>query len=175
MDYEYTLADLSLGQVVADNTTVTMESETKLTIADHTLPISYGHIILFGLNNVVIPALDPWSHSIEELLNHYLNCTSIGYGLSDYIGFGSPGLYESACQTGLAAVSSIIEGGILSIDDTGAAMLIHGDTKPLDTNSDRVVDKLSTGLWEGTMTFGPLTSVLAKPAQKFVGTRRAIP
>jgi hypothetical protein len=173
--YEYSLAELSMGTVVAENISVTLDGETKIAIAEHELPVSYGHLMLFALDNVIIPNLDPFAHDLRSLFQGMVDCYEIGWSISDYVGFGSPATYEAACDAALGVAAGAIESQILAIDDTGSALHIHGDAKPLDNTSDRKVDKLTGGLWEGTMTFGPLTSTLAKPNQKFTGKKMGLP
>lgn len=173
--YEYTMAELSMSEVVSNDIQAGLVAETKLTVGDHTLPVSYGAMLMFALDHIIIPAIDPWSHSLEELFNAYVDCATIGWTISDYVGWGSPGLYESACQTALAAAAAYVEDQIRGIDGTATALVIHGEAKPVDTNGDRTVDKLQGGLWEGVIQFGSLESVLAKPDQKFVGERIGVP
>lgn len=173
--YEYTMAELSLPNVTANGLAVGLQGETRLTVGEHTLPFSYGAVMIFALNNVIIPAIDPWSHSLEELFLNNVDCYTIGWEIADYVGFGSPGLYEAACQTALATAAAYIQDQIKSIDSTATAFVIEGEAKPMDTNNDRTVDKLSGGLWEGVMKFGSLDSQLAKPNQKFVGERIGLP
>lgn len=172
--YEYTMAELDLGVVTAEGLQCSLEGETQVLIGDHSLPLSYGRIVLFGLNHVLIPMIDPWSSSIEDLLHYYLDCYSIGAEMSDYIGFGSADFYESVCDTALAAAASYVEEQITSIDGTATSLDVHGEAHPQDTNGDRKVDKLTSGLWEGTMNFGSVSSTLAKPNQRFTGQRMGI-
>lgn len=173
--YEYAAADLDLGTIVAENVPVALEGELKVTIGDHTLPVSYGRMILFALNNVIIPQIDPFASSLEELLRNFVDCAAVGQTMYDYVGIGTPGLYESACLTGIAGLSAFVTDQILSLDDTATSLVIHGDAKPRDGNGDRKVEKLENGLWEGKMTFGSIESTLAKPNQKFLGTRMELP
>ncbi len=172
--YEYTMAELDLGNVTAEGLQCSLVGETQILIGDHSLPLSYGRILLFGLNHVLIPIIDPWSSSLEDLLHYYIDCYSIGAEMSDYIGFGSASFYESVCDTALAAASAYVEEQITSIDGTATTLAIHGEAHPQDTNSDRKVDKLTNGLWEGAMNFGSVSSTLAKPDQRFTGQRMGI-
>jgi hypothetical protein len=120
---------------------------------------------------VIIPQLDPWAHNLTELLLDNVDCASVGQAISDYVGIGSPGTYQAACDAGLQFAGGFVEQKILSLDSTAAALAIHGEAKPIDATGDGKVDKLSGGLWEGNFVFGPAGSVLAKPDQKFIGTR----
>jgi hypothetical protein len=169
--FEYSMAELSLGESKAENLAVTLETENKLVIADHELPVSYGHVILFALNNVIIPQIDPWATNLRELLEGLVDCYEVGYAISDYVGIGSPGTYEAACHAGLGFAAGYIEAKILEIDDAATALAIHGEAKPMDTSGDRKVDKLSNGLWEGQLKVGSTGSLLAKPNQKFSGQK----
>jgi ribosomal protein S15P/S13E len=168
------MAELDLGVVTAEGLQCSLVGETQLLIGDHSLPLSYGRILLFGLNHVLIPIIDPWSSSLEDLLHYYIDCYSLGAEMSDYIGFGSADFYESICDTALAAASAYVEEQITSIDGTATTLAIHGEAHPQDTNADRKVDKLTNGLWEGAMNFGSVSSTLAKPDQRFTGQRMGI-
>lgn len=170
VEYDYTMAELDLGIVEADGLTCSLE-DNRLMIGDHDLPLSYGRILLFALNNVLIPALDPWSDSLSDLLIYYVDCYSLSYDIADYVGIGSPGLYESACETALTVAAAYIEDQIEGLDGTASSLAIHGDARVSDDNQDGKVDKLTNGLWEGQMNFGPVASTLAKPDQKFIGKR----
>jgi hypothetical protein len=132
-------------------------------------------MIMVALNEIIIPSVDPTAANLEELLSNLVNCYAVGVELADYIGFGSPGLYEGACELGLAAAASEIENQIRSIDDTAMMLSIHGDAKPQDTNTDRKVDVLQNGHWEGTLSYGGTPAQLVRDDNTFRGTRMAIP
>lgn len=170
--HEYSMSELDLGTSKADGVTVTLEGEALVRVGEHRLPVSYGRVLLFALNNVIIPAVDPWAHDLKELLGDLIDCAAVGQAISDYVGIGSPGVYQVACTGALGAAAGFVESKLLSIDGTAAALVVKGEAKPQDVTGDRQVDKLAGGLWEGQMTFGSLgASTLAKPNQKFVGAR----
>jgi hypothetical protein len=175
IDYTYTMGELSLTNIVVEQVPFLLDGETKVVVGEHSFPLSYGSMIMVALNEIIIPSVDPTAANLEELLSNLVNCYAVGVELADYIGFGSPGLYEGACELGLAAAASEIENQIRSIDDTAMMLSIHGDAKPQDTNTDRKVDVLQNGHWEGTLSYGGTPAQLVRDDNTFRGTRMAIP
>jgi len=174
-DYSWSMADLSMENIVVENVPFRMENETKVYVGEHSFPLSYGSIVMLALNEVIIPMIDPFATNLYELLEGLVDCYSIGAQLSDLLGFGSPSLYEGACEIGLSAAATEIENQIRSIDDAGVLLTISGDAKPQDTNTDRKVDVLTGGLWEGTISYAGTPAALARPNNTFRGERMAIP
>ncbi len=168
---KYTLAELNMDPVVADNIPVALITPNDLQIADHTLGLNYGAMAVFAINNLLIPALDPFANDLTEALSDLIDCYSIGQQVASYVGVGDASLYESACDSAIAAGAAVIEGKISDLGGTGSSFEIHGDSRPVDTDGDSLVDQLADGEWEGTLHLGPASSVLAKPDQQFIGTR----
>jgi hypothetical protein len=170
--YSYTLADLGISNVSAQNIAVTADPMTgDMTIADHSLGLSYGKVVVYALDHLVIPMIDGFASNLTDLLKDEVPCASISVDIANYVGIGDPSLYESACDTALDFAGAYVEGKISDLGGTASAFKIHGTTKGVDTNHDNSVDKLQDGLWEGVLDFTVTQSTLAKPDQKFVGTR----
>ncbi len=174
-DYAFALADYGMENIVVEDVPVLMANETNLTIGEHSFTLSYGSLIMLALEQVIIPSIDPFATNLNELLEGLVDCTAVGVEIADFIGFGSPGLYEGACEIGLAAASSEIENQIRSIDGAGLVLTVSGDAKPQDTNTDRKVDVLFGGLWEGTISYAGTPAALVRPDNTFRGERMAIP
>ena len=182
VSYDFTMAELELGESMADGISVGLVGTTKMEIGDHTLPFAYGRVLVFALNNVIIPLIDPFASDLGDVLANRVNCYQIGwevyefvaYNVGDFFGILSPGLFESACEAGLDAAGNAIEAQLAGIGGEGAAFVIHGDARIADTNLDHKVDVLRTGLWEGVFRLGGAESLLARPDQKFTGTRRGL-
>lgn len=173
--YTYDMADIGLAPMVAEQVTFRMENETKVHVGEHAYQLSYGAMIMIALEEIIIPMVDPFATDIEELLGNLVNCSALGIELADLIGFGSPGLYEGACLIGLSAAASEIENQIRGIDDAGLVLTISGEAKPQDTNTDRNVDVLFGGLWEGTVSYAGTPATLSRPDNTFRGDRMAVP
>jgi len=175
IEYKYTMAELSMTNIVVQDVSILMESENKLAVADHSFPLSYGSVIMVALNEIIIPLIDPFASNLEELLSNLVNCYAVGIEVADFIGFGSPGLYEGACEIGLSAAASELENQIRAIDDEAMVLSIHGDARPMDTNTDRKVDVLQNGHWEGTISYAGTPATLVRDDNTFRGERMAIP
>jgi hypothetical protein len=169
--YDYTMSEMGMSELTAEGINISLSPSHTLSIADHSFPMSYGQIVLYALNNLVIPLIDPWASNIKELLLNYIDCYSVSYDIYDFVGAGSPTLYEAACQTGVEFAAALIEGKIAEIGQNGTSLTIRGDAKAMDTNADNTADRFQTGLWEGSVNFGITQSTLARPEQKFIGER----
>lgn len=172
----FSMPELSMTDIPIENVAFSKSADdTKVTIGEHGFPLSYGTMLVVALNEVIIPQIVPGADNLPELLLHYINCTEVGNTLADEIGFGSPSLYEGACELGLNAAGFAIEAQLRSIDGEAVVVTIHGDARPVDNNTDRKVDVLQNGLWEGTISYAGTPATLARPDNKFRGDRMAIP
>jgi hypothetical protein len=167
---EKTLGELDMDNIVIDKIPVTLASDSKLVVGDEDIALSYGKLIVAALDNVVIPLLDPAASNLEELLTDIVPCDTIADKIEEKTGIGAS-FWESLCSTGLKAGSAIVEGELGRLGDAATAFRIHGEVRPVDNNSDRKVDLLVGGLWEGQLTLAGQPAVLAKPMQTFSGTR----
>jgi hypothetical protein len=173
--YEYSMADLGLGEVKAENVGVTAAPD-KIVIAEHALAVPYGQLLVFVLNQVVIPTIEPFADSVEDVLSAQIDCAEIGWRIWIETDTGTAGMYQAACQSALASASDAIEDEIRGLDaNGGTSLILHGDARPADTNADAMVDQLTMGLWEGTFRVGGAEAALARPDQKFLGERMATP
>jgi len=170
-DYTFSMADIGEEDIVVSNVAFRMNSETKVIIGEHSFPLSYGSVLMLALNQVIIPLIDPRASDLYELLEGMVDCYAVGVEVANYVGFGSPSLYEGACTVGLAAVASEIEMDIRDIDSAGVVLTISGDATPQDTNTDRKVDVLRGGQWEGTISYGDTQATLARPDNTFRAER----
>ena len=85
----------------------TLDATGKLDIAEHKLPLSYGKVLRLGLDEVIIPALDPNATNLNELLADLVNCQAVGQAINDALaqqfGFGGgAGTWQTACTAGLS-------------------------------------------------------------------------
>jgi hypothetical protein len=58
----------AMMDVSAANVGITLDATGKLDIADHKLPLSYGKVLHLGLDEMLIPAIDPTATSLQTLL-----------------------------------------------------------------------------------------------------------
>ena len=165
------LAEMSMDYVVAENVPVTRTGDTAITIGDHALPVSYGRALVYMVRNIVIALIDPWARNLTEFLQDIVDCDSLGEKIADEVGFGSAGIYSSACNTALAFAGNYLEGKLGEVGGTATGFKLHGSARIQDSNSDKKVDKIVGGEWEGRLDIGPDAATLARPRQTFLGNR----
>ncbi|MBI4508836.1 MAG: hypothetical protein HY698_04320 [Deltaproteobacteria bacterium] len=169
---EYSVEEVGLGQIVARDVAVSPGELDAISVGEHALNISYGSMLRFALNRVLIPLIDPTSDTLAELLSALIDCRSLGRELSSTIGYDVTGTFTAACRVGILASSTFIDKQLDQVDGNASSMVLEGEARATDSNTDRTVDKLHSGLWEGELKLGPITSVLAKPVQTFHGERK---
>jgi hypothetical protein len=165
------LAEMSIDYVVTDNVPVTRTGDTAITIGDHALPVSYGKALVYMVRNIVIALIDPWARNLTEFLQDIVDCDALGEKIADEVGFGSAGIYSSACNTALAFAGNYLEGKLGEVGGTATGFNLHGSARIQDSNGDKKIDKIVGGEWEGRLDIGPDAATLARPMQTFLGNR----
>jgi hypothetical protein len=167
--YDYSAAQMGLTFENVGPTGAALQSgKRELGIDRHRLELPYGEILLFGLDKVVAPSVDPFASSFAHLLANLIDCTAIGKAIADELPIGSASVYKAACEAGVAAgVSSITA----DIADMQAELFIKGAADLVDGNKDNKVERLANGEWEGELVFDAGPVVLQRPDHRFVGTR----
>ncbi len=136
--------DLIAGQYTA------MISYDKMVIVTHPIEINYGKLILFVINNMLLPAISSFN-SLTDLLYSIIDCAAIANGfvgsILSNIGVNQATL-EGFCNTAETFILGPIEGliGNLALD---SRLRIHGQCRMVDENDDLIVDKLVEGQWWG--------------------------
>jgi hypothetical protein len=125
----------------------------RFELGAHEFPFSYGTILMVALEQIIIPLINDSATDLESLLTDLVDCAAIGDAVSDYLGFGTPGLYEGGCLLGLEAAAGYVEGLILSLDSNAMVLGINGSARWIDSNNDHRVDVLQGGTWEGNMSY----------------------
>ena len=171
--YTFSMADLGMTNLTANPGTFRMDGETDIYIGQHSFPLSYGSILMVVLENVIIPSIDPTADNLAELLTGLVNCEAVGVEIADFVGFGSENFYNGACELGITAAAGFIEDQIRGLDSTGMELIISGEAKPMDTNTDRKVDTLRSGIWNGNVEYANQPAPLSNST--FRGERQAVP
>jgi hypothetical protein len=162
-------ADHDIDDVNASGIYLRVENESHVTIGAHTMALPYGKIARLALDLAVIPAIDPNAAGLADLLDNVVDCQRIGASVSTALGVGSPALYAGACLAGLDKAADVIYDQLVD-SDTKLDLHLTGLSRASDTNQDYKIDKLSAGVWTGTMTYATDDAPLAQPAT-YVGTR----
>lgn len=162
-------ADADIDDIVVENVFVGLESNARVTVGEHAIPLPYGRIVRLGLDTAIIPAIDPDAHDLSDLLDDLVNCQAVGTSIASELGFGSATFWAGACDAGLdGAANALYEQMVPSTSVLD--LQLTGSARALDANDDWKVDKLSSGIWSGTMTYDGIDAELAQPAT-FTATR----
>jgi hypothetical protein len=164
---DYAFANYHLPNITVGNVAVTMDETGQLTIAAHDLPLAYGKLLRLGLDAVIIPAIDSSAHNLNELLAHLVDCQAIGNGIAGvlHLSFVAAPI-TAACGLGLNAGAGFVYAKIDAIDGNALKFGLSGAVRGQDTNGDRKIDKLQSGAWSGTLTYGASPTPLV-PASFF--------
>ena len=167
-------ADNAIAAVTANNVAVSLDAYGKLEISEHKLPLSYGKVLRLGLDEVVIPALDPQATNLNTLLTNLVDCQAVGVAineaLTEQFGYGGgAGTWQSACTAGLNYGAQTIYTKLNGIDASALEFGLAGTAKALDANKDSKVDTIQTGKWTGTLSYSGTPAPLA--AATFSGSR----
>lgn len=124
----------------------------------HTLDLQYGRLILFVLDNLILPAIADGAHRLRDALLNLANCPGFANGITGGddclrlagICVADRDTIEGWCSTvvGVAgdAAESIIGG--LSLD---TRLSLSGHMTFVEETSDLSVDTLTDGVWEGVI------------------------
>lgn len=158
--HNYAFVDYDVDNIVATSLPVTLDATKKLSIGQHQFPIPYGTVFRIGLDEAIIPAIDPGSNNLGELLNSLVDCQAVGQEIADALGFGGSAIYAGACVLGLNAAADAMYDQIAGIDASALDFDIAGISKTVDSDSDYDVDLLQSGTWTGTLGYSGETAPL---------------
>ncbi len=166
---DYAFANYGMANVVVNNVAVTVDATGQLTIAAHNLPIAYGRVLRLALDAAIIPLLDNDARNLNELFAHLINCDTVGDFIHDRFVIVPASAVSAVCSLGLDAGAGFIYAKIESIDATALSFGLSGTARAQDTNNDRKIDKIQSGAWSGTLTYGARPAPLLPAA--FFGER----
>lgn len=166
-----TLASLNMDNIVVEHIPLVLTGETSLSIADHSIPMSYGAMIVAAVDNVVVPIITPRAIGLREMLTDLIDCNMVGDAIYEELNILDGDFYEGLCGVAINAGAEILEGKLRTLGGTASEFKIHGTVRPVDANNDRTVESLGFGEWEGVLMLGGERGTLAKPNQKFTGQR----
>jgi len=156
---EFSLQDLADSDVPLDLITGQFNgmiaNYDKLIIETHTINLNYGKLILFVINEILLPAVSDFN-SIEDLIYSIIDCQAIADGfvgdVLEGIGVDKDQVKDS-CTSVVGVFVSPIEEMIdgLALD---SKLRVSGNCQMLDENDDLIVDKLIKGIWKGHVEIG---------------------
>jgi hypothetical protein len=173
IESDHAFADYSMQNIVVQNVGVTLAKDGKFGVAQHTVPLSYGRILHIGMDEVLIPMIDPTAQNLGQLLQHQVNCPALAAYVASQLPIGGfTGALTTACNAGLVVAANKIYEKIDGIDGSALQLGLTGDARALDSNNDDKIDKIQTGTWAGTSTYGTASAPLA--GATFFGSRMGV-
>jgi hypothetical protein len=169
--YTFANDDLNVDDQNVTGLSFHMENENRVFIGAHQFDVPYGALLLVGLNQVIIPMVDPYATNLTDLFTNAVDCHQVGISMFDALDFGSVGIYEGACDLGLNAAAGFIQDQLTELQ--GMDLDINGEAKPMDTNTDAKVDVLLNGEWNGTVSYLGTPATLQDST--FRGDRQNLP
>jgi len=148
------LADFSNTQfpmdIIEGRFTASIQDFDQLDIDNHVIKINYGKLILFALNELVLPALTGENNLTDAVLS-FINCASIADGIY-FSGLSTIGISESEiesfCTSAIRAITAPVTLilGALAVD---SQMRMSGHAVMVDTDDDLDVDRFDNGSFLG--------------------------
>ena len=136
-------------------------SYDQLQIDSHPITLRYGRLLIYILNDVIIPQLtDGNAHSMSEAFAYWIGCGSIASSIT-----GKDG---QLCALGACIYKDDVEkycssaiGGLFGFADAlignlefDVGLRVGGEAKMVEKTSDGYVDLLENGIFSGTLTSG---------------------
>jgi hypothetical protein len=160
--FAFTMDQVAMGlegiNLVFGQFTGRIHTYNKGEIDPHTLDLQYGRLILFVLNNLVLPAIADGARSLREALLNLANCPAFASGITGGddelsiagIDIVSRDTIEGWCTgvIGLAGDAAEAIVGNLRID---TRLTMSGSMTFVEETSDLAVDSLTEGVWTGTI------------------------
>ncbi len=148
------IADLG---IVSSNWNGSILSYNQLKIDSHPVSLRYGRLIIYILNNVMIPALtDNNANSLSEAFTYWIGCDSIAHtitGGDELCKFGgcvSASDIEGFCESATGAIFGIADVAIRGLEfDIG--LRVGGEGVLFETDSDGRIDVIEEGLYRGSI------------------------
>ncbi len=144
----------------------------QLQIDQHPLTLRYGRLIIYILNEVIIPELtDGNASSLSEAFGYWVGCDSIAEGLTgsdrEACALGAC-IYaddvENFCNSAVSTVFGFADAYVRTLEfDIGLS--VGGEAKMIEENSDGFVDRIVDGTYEGFMSTSGSVSMDGGPQQ----------
>ena len=136
--------------IVEGRWTGSVQNFDQLDIDNHTIKINYGKLIIFALNELILPAISG-THNLSDAIHSFVDCRSIAEGIY-FSGLSSIGIdvgdIEGFCT---GAIDIIVEPvmfilGALAVD---SQMRMSGHAVLVDDDDDLRVDHIDEGSFLG--------------------------
>ena len=160
--YAFTMDEVAAAaeglELVFGQFTGRIHSYDKGIFDSHTMDLQYGRLILFVLNNIILPAIANGATSLREALLNLANCPAFANGITGGdanlrlagINIASRDTIEGWCTTimGVAGDAGQAILGGLRVD---TRMTLEATFSFVEETDDLVVDRLESGVWSGIL------------------------
>lgn len=143
----------------------------RISIESHDLAMYYGKLVMFIINDILLPRIAGGAHNFNDAIANWINCNSMATWLADnlvltvpdWVPFwGGDSIWDgpgwSKAYGWCTSLSSTL-GGLLNFASSMATLQklnsnvsISGSGILKDTSLDNVVDIIEQGRWNGSMT-----------------------
>ncbi len=158
--HAFTMDDLAEGsagiELVFGQFEGRVHSRDQGVIYSHTLDLQYGRLILFVLNNLILPQIAGGANNIRDGLLNLANCPAFADGMTggrDHLRLGGINIIsrdriEGWCTTIMGVVGDTASAilGRLRID---TRMTLEGEMTFIEETDDLLVDHMVEGRWTG--------------------------
>ena len=160
--FAFTMDEVAEGahdiQLVFGQFTGRVHSYNRGIINLHNLDLQYGRLILFVLNQIILPRFADGATSLDQALLNLANCSGFANGLTggrDRLRLGGINIVsrdriEGWCESAMSLVGTaatlILQG--LEID---TRMDLQGEMMFIEESDDLVVDRVVEGVWRGAI------------------------
>lgn len=136
--------------IIEGRFTASIQDFDQLDIDNHVIKINYGKLILFALNELVLPRLTGQNNLTDAVLS-FINCASIADGIY-FSALGTIGISKSDIEgfcTGAIEVITRPVTAILGALAVDSQMRMSGHGVMVDSNDDLLVDRFENGSFLG--------------------------
>ncbi|MCA9543146.1 MAG: hypothetical protein KC613_02120 [Myxococcales bacterium] len=163
--YEFTMDEVAAAleglNLVYGQFTGRVSNYDRGVIDSHTLDLQYGRLILFVLNQVILPYIADGANNLRDGLLNLVNCPGFANGITggnSHLRLGginivSRNTIEGWCTTVFGVAGDLAESiiGRLRID---TRLTVDGEMIMVENTDDLTVDALVEGVWRGTIRAG---------------------
>ena len=135
----------------------------QLVIESHAVDLNYGKLIVYLINQVILPEIAGGATSFTEALEYWFNCDGFANWLSGIEIAGASLDWDtsySVCSGAINFLGGVVGfgTGLLSLQEYSSAMTLNGEVTFVENTGDFFVDELVDGTWSGVLRFGEGTS-----------------
>jgi hypothetical protein len=175
MESDHAFSAYSMADIAVPGVGISLADDGKFEIAQHMVPLTYGKILRIGVDEVLIPMLDPSAQNLAQLLQHQVDCVTVGYFIQDAVysatGFNiGYSVGQAGCNAALIAAANKIYQQVEGIDANALELGLAGTARARDTDNDRKVDTIQTGTWAGNASYAGTPAPLT--GATFYGSRQ---